>query len=60
MRVTKTRDLIQLGAYTPSADPKLDAAVKMAPRLTALLQQHMHEQSTMAESRHVLVKAVTP
>src|SRR5256885_744502 len=41
-RVTKARDLIQLGAYTPGADPELDAAVKMSPRLTALLQQDMH------------------
>jgi flagellum-specific ATP synthase len=57
-RVTKARDLIQLGAYTAGADPELDAAVKMAPKLTALLQQDMHEQSTMAESRHVLAKAV--
>jgi len=49
-RVTKARDLIQLGAYTPGADPELDAAVKMAPKLTALLQQDMHEQSTMVDA----------
>jgi flagellum-specific ATP synthase len=57
-RVNKARDLIQLGAYTPGADAELDAAVKMAPRLTAMLQQDMHDQASMAESRHVLAKAV--
>jgi flagellum-specific ATP synthase len=57
-RMTKARDLIQLGAYTPGADPELDAAVKMAPKLTALLQQDMHEQSSLAESKHLLNKAV--
>ena len=54
----KARDLIQLGAYTPGADPELDAAVKMSPKLTALLQQDMHERASMAESRHQLNKAV--
>ena len=59
-RVTKARDLIQLGAYTPGADPELDAAVRLHPKLVALLQQDMHDRATMAESRHVLNKAVTP
>jgi flagellum-specific ATP synthase len=58
-RVTKARDLIQLGAYQPGADPELDAAVKMAPKLTALLQQDMHERASMAESKHTLNKAIT-
>jgi len=59
-RVTKARDLIQLGAYTPGADPELDAAVRLHPKLVAMLQQDMHDRATMAESRHVLNKAVTP
>jgi len=58
-KVTKARDLIQLGAYTPGADPELDAAVKMSPKLTALLQQDMHERATMAESKHQLTKAIS-
>src|SRR4051812_42122146 len=58
-KVTKARDLIQLGAYTPGADPELDAAVKMSPKLTALLQQDMHERASMAESRHQLNKAIS-
>jgi len=57
-KVTKARDLIQLGAYTPGADPELDAAVRMAPKLTALLQQDMHERASMAESKHQLNKAI--
>ena len=55
----RARDLIQLGAYQPGADPELDAAVKMSPKLTALLQQDMHERASMAESRHQLGKAIT-
>ena len=58
-KVTKARDLIQLGAYTPGSDPELDAAVKMSPKLTALLQQDMHERASMAESKHQLAKAIT-
>jgi len=59
IRVATVERLIQLDAYTPSADPELDAAVKMSPKLTALLQQDMHERATMAESRHQLTKAIS-
>jgi flagellum-specific ATP synthase len=38
---------IQLGAYTPGADAELDAAVKVQPRLLAMLQQGMHEAAPM-------------
>ena len=46
-RFNKARDLIQLGAYTPGADAELDAAVKVHPKLVALLQQGMHEASPL-------------
>lgn len=57
-RVNKARDLIQLGAYQPGADPELDAAVRMHPQLVALLQQDMHDQSTLARSLQQLKQTV--
>ncbi len=47
---TKARDLIQLGAYAPGHDAELDAAVRLHPAMTALLQQNMHECATLAAS----------
>ena len=60
-RMTKARDLIQLGAYTAGADPELDIAIKMSPKLMTLLQQDMHERASMAESKHQLniLEAIT-
>jgi flagellum-specific ATP synthase len=49
-KVTKARDLIQLGAYAPGHDHELDAAVRAQPALMALLQQDMHEAATLADS----------
>jgi flagellum-specific ATP synthase len=57
-RYNKARDLIQLGAYSPGADPDLDASVKMHPALVALLQQDMHDCAPMQQSRQQLRKTV--
>jgi flagellum-specific ATP synthase len=46
----KARDLIQLGAYAPGHDAELDAAVRLHPAMTALLQQGMHESSPLDAS----------
>jgi flagellum-specific ATP synthase len=54
-KVNKARDLIQLGAYAPGADAELDAAVKVYPKLVALLQQGMHEAAPMEASRKQLL-----
>jgi flagellum-specific ATP synthase len=54
-KFNKARDLIQLGAYTPGADPELDAAVRVHPQLLALLQQDMHDQATLDKSRRQLL-----
>ena len=48
-RFNKARDLIQLGAYTPGADPELDAAVRVHPQLLGLLQQDMHEGAPLEQ-----------
>jgi flagellum-specific ATP synthase len=57
-RLTKARDLIQLGAYTPGADAELDAAIRAQPRLMALLQQDMHDCAPLGASREQLLHAV--
>jgi flagellum-specific ATP synthase len=54
-RFNKARDLIQIGAYQPGADPELDAAVRVQPQLSALLQQDMHDQAKLAASRQQLL-----
>ncbi len=59
-RITKARDLIQIGAYTTGSDPELDIAVRAQPSLMALLQQDMHERASMADSLQLLQAVVRP
>jgi len=49
-KLNKARDLIQLGAYSPGADPELDLAVRLQPEMQRLLQQDMHAPATLAQS----------
>jgi flagellum-specific ATP synthase len=49
-RHTKARDLIQIGAYAPGHDADLDAAVRLHPPMTELLQQDMHEPADLDAS----------
>jgi flagellum-specific ATP synthase len=58
-RLTKARDLIQLGAYQPGHDADLDAAVQAQPRLAALLQQDMHERATLADAHEQLAHTLS-
>jgi len=53
-RLSKARDLIQLGAYQAGHDAELDLAVRLAPRITAFLQQDMHESAPLAACRSAL------
>jgi len=53
-RLTRARDILQLGAYQPGSDPDLDLALRLQPQLSALLQQDMHERATLDASRHAL------
>ncbi|MCI1193636.1 flagellar protein export ATPase FliI [Calidifontimicrobium sp. SYSU G02091] len=57
-KLSKARDLIQLGAYAAGSDPELDAALRAQPALTALLQQDMHERASLDASRRQLLAAV--
>jgi flagellum-specific ATP synthase len=57
-KLTKARDLIQLGAYAPGHDADLDAAVRAQPALMALLQQDMHDAAPLDASRDQLAAVV--
>jgi flagellum-specific ATP synthase len=39
------RDLIEVGAYQPGADPELDRAIELAPLLEAFRRQGLHESA---------------
>jgi flagellum-specific ATP synthase len=43
-------DLVRLGAYRPGADPAADAALALAPRIEAVLQQGRDEPCSIAET----------
>ena len=58
-KLSKARDLIQLGAYTPGHDDELDTAVRLSTAMTGLLQQDMHERATLAASVHELRMAMS-
>jgi flagellum-specific ATP synthase len=45
-----SRDLIELGAYTPGSNPRLDAAVRMQPEIAAFLRQDTSKDAPLAES----------
>ncbi len=53
-KLSKARDLIQLGAYAPGHDAELDTAVRLQAQMGALLQQDMHERATLGDSRQQL------
>jgi flagellum-specific ATP synthase len=54
-RLAKARDLLQLGAYQAGHDAELDLAVRLAPQITAFLQQDMHESAALDASRGQLM-----
>ena len=45
-----SRDLIELGAYVPGSNPRLDAAVRMQPEIAAFLRQDTSQDAPLAES----------
>lgn len=59
-KLSKARDLIQLGAYVAGHDAELDAALAAQPALTALLQQDLHEAAALADSVRQLGDSVMP
>jgi flagellum-specific ATP synthase len=53
-RYQRSRDLIAVGAYQPGADPLLDRAVAIYPKLEAFLHQRIDEQETHPRAMRML------
>ena len=51
-------DLVRLGAYKPGADPAVDEAVRLAPRIERALHQDRTKASSLAESFAALAAAM--
>jgi FliI/YscN family ATPase len=49
-------DLIQVGAYVPGSDSRVDAAIKLMPSITAFLQQNAAERSAPEITLHSLLR----
>jgi flagellum-specific ATP synthase len=48
------RELVQIGAYVPGADPMLDEGLRLRPALDAFLRQDLHDVADSAESWQAL------
>jgi flagellum-specific ATP synthase len=49
-RYERGRDLIQIGAYVPGADPGLDESIRLHEPMMAFLQQDMYQGVTLSAS----------
>jgi flagellar biosynthesis/type III secretory pathway ATPase len=52
------RDLIEIGAYKPGTNPRLDQAVARMPAIDALLRQGTREISSTQETKELLALVV--
>ncbi len=59
-RYQQNRDLINIGAYTPGADPETDLAIERFPHLRAFIQQGLNQPVQFAESVAYLQKTLQP
>ncbi|WP_376088353.1 FliI/YscN family ATPase [Roseomonas sp. CCTCC AB2023176] len=50
-------DLVRLGAYRPGSDPAVDDAVRLQPRIEAVLRQDKHEDSGGVEGAFAALAA---
>jgi flagellum-specific ATP synthase len=51
-------DLVRLGAYRTGTDPKVDAALRIVPRLEALLRQGKDEATSLEDGFAMLHQAL--
>ena len=59
-RLTRSRDLVELGAYKPGSDPELDLALQLAPRLDDFLRQGLDEATPRARALQLLAATLKP
>ncbi len=50
------RDLVEIGAYKPGTNARLDAAIALRPALDLLLRQGTHETTPLAETRDLVAQ----
>ncbi|MBB5019879.1 flagellum-specific ATP synthase [Chitinivorax tropicus] len=55
-RFQRNRDLISVGAYVRGADPVLDKAIMLQPKMEAFLVQLLHDCEDYATSRQLLAQ----
>ena len=48
------RDLIDIGAYKPGANPRLDQAILRMPAIETLLRQSIHDHTPIEEALDLL------
>ena len=48
------RDLVEIGAYKPGTNPRLDAALEVMPAIDSFLRQNRAEHSSLAETRELI------
>ncbi len=51
-------DMVRLGAYKAGADPAVDEAVALVPRIEAVLRQDRHDHTTLPDSFAALAAAM--
>ena len=56
---TDLEDLVNIGAYTPGANPLNDLAVRMHPKITDFLQQRTTMPTTLAQGKAQLIDLCT-
>ena len=54
------RDLVEIGAYKAGANPALDRALALVPRIDAFLRQEIGETSTLEETLALLPVVLQP
>jgi len=52
--LSDSKDLVELGAYLPGKNPKLDQAIRMQPEINAFLRQLTSEKSSLADTHQQL------
>jgi FliI/YscN family ATPase len=56
----EVRDLVQIGAYRPGTDPKVDRAITLAPKLADCFKQGRNECRSFEQSLRSLEKLLGP
>ncbi len=57
-READVEDLVSVGAYRPGSDPRIDQALKLAPRIRAFMSQPRGEHASLHESLAALRTAL--